>query len=95
NVTRNADTAAIEALKNESRKRLDQACARLTEAGIAAEALLSSGHAAAEIVHLAREHNASTIVMGRTGKDWFQEYWLGGVSHRVAETAERPVLVIP
>lgn len=95
NVTRNAGAAAIEALENESRRRLDQACARLTEAGIQAEALLSSGHASAEIVRLARVHDASAIVMGRTGKDWFEEYWLGGVSHRVAETAERPVLVIP
>jgi nucleotide-binding universal stress UspA family protein len=95
NVTRNAGPAAIEALESESRRRLDQACARLAEAGIQAEALLSSGHAAAEIVRLARAHEASAIVMGRTGKDWFEEYWLGGVSHRVAETAERPVLVIP
>ena len=95
NVTRNAGPAAIEALESESRRRLDQACARLAEAGIQAEALLSSGHAAAEIVRLARAHEASAIVMGRTGKDWFEEYWLGGVSPRVAETAERPVLVIP
>jgi len=95
NVTKNADADAIAALEKESRKRLDSACVRLAEAGIQAEALLSSGHAAAEIVHLARVHEASLIVMGRTGKDWFQEYWLGGVSHRVAETAERPVLVIP
>jgi nucleotide-binding universal stress UspA family protein len=95
NVTRNAGPAAIEALESESRRRLDQACARLAEAGIQAEALLSSGHAAAEIVRLARAHEASAIVMGRTGKDWLEEYWLGGVSHRVAETAERPVLVIP
>jgi nucleotide-binding universal stress UspA family protein len=95
NVTRNAGPAAIEALENESRRRLDLACARLAEAGIQAEALLSSGHAAAEIVRLARAHEASAIVMGRTGKDWLEEYWLGGVSHRVAETAERPVLVIP
>lgn len=95
NVTRNVDAAGREALEKESRRRLDQACARLAEAGIAAECLLSAGHAAGEIVRLAREHDASSIVMGRTGKDWFAEYWLGGVSHRVAETSERPVLVIP
>jgi nucleotide-binding universal stress UspA family protein len=95
NVTRNADAAAIEALEAESRKRLDRACARLAEAGIRNEALLATGHAAAEIVRLARHHDASAIVLGRTGKDWFEEYWLGGVSHRVAESSERPVLVIP
>ncbi len=95
NVTRNLDPAAIEALRVESRKRLDAACARLQAAGIRAEALLGEGHAAAEIVSMARQNDASAIVMGRTGKDWFQEYWLGGVSHRVAEASERPVLVIP
>lgn len=40
-------------------------------------------------------HGATMIVMGRTGKDWFQEYWLGGVSHQVAELSELPVLLIP
>jgi nucleotide-binding universal stress UspA family protein len=35
------------------------------------------------------------IVMGRTGKDWLSQYWLGGVSHRIAETSELPVLLIP
>jgi nucleotide-binding universal stress UspA family protein len=35
------------------------------------------------------------IVMGRTGKDWFKEYWLGGVSHKVAELSELPVMLIP
>lgn len=95
NLTKNAPAAAVDALEMESRKRLDHACARLAEAGIQAEALLGSGHAAAEIVRLARTHDSSAIIMGRTGKDWFEEYWLGGVSHRVAENSERPVLVIP
>jgi nucleotide-binding universal stress UspA family protein len=35
------------------------------------------------------------IVLGKTGKDWFQQYFMGGVSHRVAEDSELPVMVVP
>jgi nucleotide-binding universal stress UspA family protein len=35
------------------------------------------------------------IALGRTGKDWLSEYFLGGVSHRVAENSELPVLLVP
>ncbi|MEN8780194.1 MAG: universal stress protein [Desulfobacterales bacterium] len=60
-----------------------------------AESYLSIGKTAAEILRLSREQKATMIVMGRNGKDWFQEYWLGGVSHRVAEISELPVLLVP
>jgi len=86
---------ALEVIKAESRKRLDDYCRRLKDAEIEAEPLLSMGKTAAEIVRLSRSYRATMIVMGRTGKDWFQEYWLGGVSHRVAESSELPVLLVP
>ncbi|MCK4620421.1 MAG: universal stress protein, partial [Desulfobacterales bacterium] len=47
------------------------------------------------IVRVAREHKASMIVMGTTGKDRFKEFWLGSVSHRVTESSELPVLLVP
>ncbi len=53
------------------------------------------GKTAAEVIRLSRERGATMIAMGRTGKDWFKEYWLGGVSHRVAEHSELPVLLVP
>ena len=83
------------ALENKSRQRLTAACRRLTERGIAAEWHLGRGKSAGEIVRLSRAHRASMIVMGRTGKDWFQEYFLGGISHRVAEHSELPVMLVP
>jgi nucleotide-binding universal stress UspA family protein len=67
----------------------------LKRAGLRAEAYLAIGKTAVEIIRMSREYNATMIVMGRTGKDWFQEYWLGGVSHRVAENSELPVLLVP
>ncbi len=85
----------IKALETESQKRLQTYCEIAAKAGVEAEAHLSCGKTAAEILRLSREYKASMIVMGRTGKDWFQEYWLGGVSHRVAEMSELPVLLVP
>lgn len=60
-----------------------------------AETGISIGKTVSEIIRQSRERKATLIVMGRTGKDWFQEYWLGGVSHRVAEISELPVLLVP
>ncbi len=82
-------------LESESRKRLDSAVGRLSDAGIAADALLTQGQTVDQIIQAAQDAEASIIVMGRTGKDWLKEYWLGGVSHQVAEMAPLPVLLIP
>lgn len=87
--------AQLQELKKESNRRLKEYCKRLTAAGLKAESHLSSGRTAPEIINLSRQYNASMIVLGRTGKDWLSEYWLGGVSHRIAENSELPVLLIP
>ena len=85
----------LQELKKESRKRLKEYCVRLIATGLKAESHLSSGRTFPEIINLSRKYNASMIVLGRTGKDWLSQYWLGGVSHRVAESSELPVLLIP
>jgi nucleotide-binding universal stress UspA family protein len=85
----------LQELKKESSRRLKEYCKRLTASGLKAESHLSSGRTFPEIINLSRQYNASMIVLGRTGKDWMSEYWLGGVSHRVAENSELPVLLIP
>jgi nucleotide-binding universal stress UspA family protein len=85
----------LTALRVQSEKRLDAYCRQIQTAGLAAESHLAVGRTVAEILKISREHKATMIVMGRTGKDWFNEYWLGGVSHRIAELSEVPVLIIP
>jgi len=87
--------AALKKLETESKRRLEAYCRRLNEIGLEAISDLSVGKTATEIIRLSRERGATMIAMGRTGKDWFKEYWLGGVSHRVAELSELPVLLIP
>ena len=92
---KNLEPTAIQRLENESVQRLEEYCRRIDAAGIANESHLAVGRTVEKIINLSREFDATMIVMGRTGKDWFQEYWLGGVSHQVAELSELPVLLIP
>ena len=85
----------LKALEKESKTRLEAYCRVAEEAGLPAESHLSIGRTTPEIMRMSRDYKATMIVMGRTGKDWFQEYWLGGVSHRIAENSELPVLLVP
>ena len=94
-IAKGHDKSGLERLEKESEKRLKKYCDRLKKVGINTESHLSSGKAAPEIIRVAREHKASMIIMGTTGKDRFKEFWLGSVSHRVAEEAELSVLLVP
>jgi nucleotide-binding universal stress UspA family protein len=92
---KNLAPAAIKRLEDESNGRLQSYCRQVDDAGILSESHLGVGRTVATIIELSRTYGATMIVMGRTGKDWFREYWLGGVSHQVAELSELPVLLIP
>ena len=92
---KNLEDQAIRRLEDESLKRLGAYCQHVDDADMRSESHLAVGRTVEEILRLSREYGATMIVMGRTGKDWFQEYWLGGVSHRIAELSELPVLLVP
>jgi nucleotide-binding universal stress UspA family protein len=94
-IAKGHDKSGLDRLEKESKRRLKDYCDRLRKAGINAESHLFSGKSAPEIIRVAREHKASMIIMGTTGKDRFKEFWLGSVSHRVAEGSELPVLLVP
>lgn len=92
---KNLEPEAIQRLENESVKRLQSYCRQVDDTGIPSEYHLAVGRTVEEIIKMSRDFGATMIVMGRTGKDWFREYWLGGVSHQIAELSELPVLLIP
>ena len=92
---KNLEPPAIRRLEDESAKRLESYCRQIDDAGIQSESHLVMGRTVEEIIKMSRDYGATMIVMGRTGKDWFREYWLGGVSHQIAELSELPVLLIP
>ncbi len=92
---KNLEPPAVKRLEDESGKRLQSYCRQIDDAGIHSESHLAMGRTVEEIIRMSRDYGATMIVMGRTGKDWFREYWLGGVSHQIAELSELPVLLIP
>ena len=94
-ISKNLDKSELRRIERESKERLGNYCDTLKKAGVKAEPHLFSGRSSAEIIRVAREHKATMIVMGTTGKDRIREFWLGSVSHRVAEASELPVLLVP
>jgi nucleotide-binding universal stress UspA family protein len=56
--------------------------------------LIREGNAAAEILHIANEEKADTIVIGSTGINTLKEFLLGGVSHKVIHHAKCPVTIV-
>lgn len=93
--TKHLDSTMVKGLEEESVRRLQSYARRVDEARIESEYHLTMGRTVEEILKMSRDYSATMIVLGRTGKDWFQEYWLGGVSHKIAELSELPVLLIP
>ena len=94
-VSKGRDESAIKALKKESARRLQTYWQDVEGAGLTAESNLGMGKTVPEILRISREREATMIVLGRTGKDWFEQYWLGGVSHRITELSELPVMIVP
>jgi nucleotide-binding universal stress UspA family protein len=56
--------------------------------------LIRQGNAAAEILHIADEEKADTIVIGSTGINTLKEFLLGGVSHKLIHHAKCPVTLV-
>jgi nucleotide-binding universal stress UspA family protein len=52
------------------------------------------GNAAAEILHIADEEKADTIVIGSTGINTVKQFPVGGVSHKIVHHAKCPVTVV-
>ncbi len=83
--------------KEEARARemMEEICAGLRGQGLEADSHLLAGHTAAEILKAAQDHGATMIVMGTKGRHGIREIWLGSASHRVAELASVPVVLVP
>jgi nucleotide-binding universal stress UspA family protein len=94
-LSKGMDRDSLGIIEKESQSRLQNYCQKIEQSGMRAEHHLSAGKTVQELIRLSRDHKASMIVMGKTGKDWFHEYWLGGVSHQTAELSELPVLLVP
>ncbi len=78
------------------KERLEKLQQRLLQRGAPQIDLeLCCGVPQQEILRLVRERQAQLVVMGRQGRGFFGEFFLGSVSHHVARNCPVPVLLIP
>jgi nucleotide-binding universal stress UspA family protein len=82
-------------IERTERELLDEEVEKVRSAGgTVAQAHLSMGRAASEIVDVAEEIEAGLIVMGSTGQGGIRRALLGSVSESVVKHAHCPVLVV-
>ena len=81
----------------EAEDQVKAAAAALADTGVTVHAELTDtlfGHAAREIVEMARRHDVGVIVMGSRGRGDLTGLVLGSTAHKVIHLTDRPVLVV-
>jgi nucleotide-binding universal stress UspA family protein len=90
-----SDYRFVDAECQELRERTEgELAALLVRAGVSGETLVTTGDAAAEIVHLAAERRAELLFIGAVGHGAHRRHGLGKVAERVTRHAPCPVLVV-
>jgi nucleotide-binding universal stress UspA family protein len=85
----------IQAIRKDTRKKLDEICNVFEAEGVKADAHVYIGEPDEEIEKAAREHQATMIVLGSSGKTAWVERWLGSTPQSIAEDSIYPTLLIP
>jgi nucleotide-binding universal stress UspA family protein len=83
---------ALEKLSKSVTQELENALARLKQAGISAEYIASRGAPDQLVVELAKQRKVDLIAMGTHGRRGLSHLLLGSVAERVVRTAECAVL---
>jgi nucleotide-binding universal stress UspA family protein len=74
---------------------VDPAVKQMKEKGFKVTGVVKHGDVADILDALAQEHNASQIVVGRTGARGLKERLFGGVTGRLVAASHVPVTIIP
>lgn len=74
---------------------IDPILAELREQGLEAEGVVRHGHAADTLAGLAKERDATTIIVGRHGTSKLRAKIFGSVAGSLVQVADRPVTVVP
>ena len=85
----------VQGIRKKTRNKLDDICDMFENDGIKADAHVYIGDPDQEIEKAAREHQASMIVLGSSGKTAWVERWLGSTPQSIAEDSIYPTLIIP
>lgn len=74
---------------------LKSAVQSLEESGVAVSTALKYGHIAETLAQIAKEVNASQIIVGRTGHSSLSSRLFGSVAGSLAQAAPVPVTIVP
>lgn len=85
----------VQKIRKAERKRLDDLCDELEEAGINARPHVYVGDPQKQIERAAKEYQASMIILGSSDKAAILERWIGSISKNIAEKSVFPCLLIP
>jgi nucleotide-binding universal stress UspA family protein len=82
-------------IRKDTKRRLEELCARFQTAGVAARAHVYVGEPVSEIDKAARECQATIVVMGTSTKMGWVERFIGSTPQEIAEKSLFPTLLIP
>lgn len=94
------ELAAVQVNPDPVRHRFEQLLATrwsapLREAGVPYESLLTVGRPSESIMQCARDHDASMIVIGLTGRGMLHELVSQSTARHLLHRAQRPVVAVP
>jgi nucleotide-binding universal stress UspA family protein len=81
--------------ESDARAALERVARMGREQGVAIELQTRTGTAFEQILEVARQEGADLVVMGRTGRRGVGSGMMGSSALRVAEFADRPLLLVP
>lgn len=91
---RDYDTELNDILRKEGEELLRHAKEKAQEKGVSSRKVMFSGDPTVEIIDFIKEHDIQLIIMGSRGLGAFKEMMLGSVSHKVAQMAPCPVMIV-
>lgn len=84
-----------EQLAKAEREIIEPAVARVRKAGVAFEAETVFGAPSEELSRLARQHEATMIVVGKTGTSKLERIMFGSKANKLIQVSDIPVVVVP
>jgi len=92
---KSSDAHEVQKVRKAERKRLDDLCDELEDAGINARPHVYVGDPQKEIEKAAKEYRTSMIILGSSEKASILERWVGSISKNIADKSIYPCLLIP
>jgi len=84
-----------EELQRAHEEIVDPLVAELAEQGIDVEGVVKHGHVAETLLAIARDREATNIMVGRHGSSRLRAHLFGSVASTLVQIADRPVTVVP